>query len=428
MNIEFGYPVWYSLICILVGVAYSFFFYRKEKLFDDIRNVVVYSMAFLRFITVTLLCLLLMEPLIQTETEIVENPVLILASDNSESLLLNKDSSFYKNELKRSLSELEKKISEKYEVKTYSFGDHVAQEITGSYKDKQTDVSEFIDDIHARFYGQNIGAVILATDGIVNKGSNPLYDVKKIKHTPFYTIALGDTSIRRDVSIQEIKNNRIAYKGNKFPVEVVLKGKKISGEKIKLSILKKNEVVFTKELTWEKGKDVENISALLEAKDSGKQKYIVKVSELDDELTYENNIREFYIDVLDNRQKILLLARAPHPDLGAFRLAWDQNTNYEVEVKLVDDFSGNFDQYSMVLLHDLPVDNKHDNLIEKLIAKKIPLFFVLGNKTNINKVNEYNLGITLQNPVGTTDVTPSLNSSFTRFSVNENLQQLIPSQ
>ena len=90
MSIEFSSPAWYVLICILIGALYSYVFYRKEKLFNEVNKVVLYTMAFLRFITVCILTFLLLEPLIEIENQIIEKPVLVIAHDNSESLLVNK--------------------------------------------------------------------------------------------------------------------------------------------------------------------------------------------------------------------------------------------------------------------------------------------------------------------------------------------------
>lgn len=425
MNIEFSYPIWYVFICLLIGGAYSFVLYRKEDLLNEVKNAIVYAMAFFRFITVTTLCLLLLEPLIETETEIVDKPVLIMAYDNSESILLNKDSSYYKGEFLSATEKLEQQLSDKYELKTFSFGDNIENEVNLNYEDKQTDVSEFIEDVYSRFYGRNIGAMILMTDGIVNKGSNPLYSSKKIKHTPFYTIALGDTSIRKDLIIKEVNRNRIAYKGNQFPVEVALKGSKIPAGPVTLDILKGETKVFTESVNWQEEDDIYTFKALLDAKSSGKQKYTVQVSKLEGELTYENNEQEFYIDILDNKQKILMLARAPHPDIAALKLAWEQNSNYEVEVELIKDFDGKTDAYSLVVMHDLPADVKFNNKIDRIVEQDVPMVFVVGMHTNISTFNKYNLGVSFTSPSGYADVTASYNSSFSKFSISEEVQQTV---
>ena len=125
MTIEFSYPTWYVLICILVGLLYSFVFYRKERLLNEVKKAVVYTMAFFRFVSVFILALLLLEPLIEIENQIIEKPFLVIAHDNSESLLVNKDSSFTSSDYLISLSTFKEKLEEKYEVKSFIFGDEV---------------------------------------------------------------------------------------------------------------------------------------------------------------------------------------------------------------------------------------------------------------------------------------------------------------
>ena len=125
MTIEFSYPVWYVLICILIGMLYSIVFYRKEKLFNEINKIVVYAMGFLRFNSVFILALLILEPLIEIENQIIEKPVLVIAHDNSESLLVNKDSAFINSDYLISLTSFKEQLAEKYEVKTFTFGDEV---------------------------------------------------------------------------------------------------------------------------------------------------------------------------------------------------------------------------------------------------------------------------------------------------------------
>lgn len=41
--------------------------------------------------------------------------------------------------------------------------------------------------MRARYAGRNLGAVILATDGLYNEGSNPLYAYPELK-VPVFTV------------------------------------------------------------------------------------------------------------------------------------------------------------------------------------------------------------------------------------------------
>ena len=58
---------------------------------------------------------------------------------------------------------------------------------------------------------------------------------------------------------------------------------------------------------------------VIEANQSGVIRYVASLSPLDGEVSSRNNRKDIFIEVLDARQKILLLANAPHPDVSAFK-------------------------------------------------------------------------------------------------------------
>jgi hypothetical protein len=60
-----------------------------------------------------------------------------------------------------------------------------------------SDLGEFMSYIQEQYRGQNVGAVIMASDGAYNRGKNPLY-VADLK-APFSVIALGDTVRKTDL-------------------------------------------------------------------------------------------------------------------------------------------------------------------------------------------------------------------------------------
>ena len=98
INIITELPIWLSVFCVLLGAIYAFLLYRKEEKFNEIAPWLIKLMAGFRFLLVTLLAFLLLSPFIKTLFNKVEKPVIIIAQDNSASILLNKDSVFYQNE------------------------------------------------------------------------------------------------------------------------------------------------------------------------------------------------------------------------------------------------------------------------------------------------------------------------------------------
>jgi len=86
-----------------------------------------------------------------------------------------------------------------------------------------------------RYVNQNIGAVILATDGLYNEGSDPQYESKNFKSI-IYTVALGDTTPKRDLLIGNVNYNKTAFLGNDFEVEVLAEAYQSKGEPKRLPL------------------------------------------------------------------------------------------------------------------------------------------------------------------------------------------------
>ena len=94
----------------------------------------------------------------------------------------------------------------------------------------------------------------------------------------------------------------------------------------------------------------------LPANDLGTQSYTVSLSKIEGELNTENNSQNFFIDVLESKQKILLLTSKSHPDIFAITTAIEQNENFEVHQKFMDDFDGNYEPYSLLIAFHVSLD------------------------------------------------------------------------
>lgn len=421
--LTFVYPSWYIIFCILLGIGYAVLLYRKDKTFGEDSKLLPYFLGTLRFLSVSILALLLLEPLVQAEDQIIEKPIIVIAQDNSESIQLSKDSIFYKTEYPKQLEQLKNSLSEKYKVETYHFGGKTADSLKFDYNLKQTDISDLIENVEQKYYGRNLGGVILASDGIINKGVNPEYSAKNLENTIIYAIAMGDTAIRKDLIVKSVHNNDIAYKGNEFPVEINLKADYLSGERALVSIWKNDKKIKEKNIEISSQKFTQSIDFLLPANSGGKQRYTVKVTELKNELTYLNNVKDFYINVIENKQDILILADAPHPDIAAIRQVINQNKNYSSKVVLTQDFKEKFDKYSLVILHGLPNRVQRDSkIVDEVIQSKIPLLICATEHTNYNKINQISKRISIMGANGYSDATGQFNQQFSKFTISDALR------
>lgn len=409
------YPLWFSLFCVLLGAVYAFILYRKEDKLKEAKGWVVKLMAATRFLLVSILAFLLLSPFVKTLFNKIEKPVIIIAQDNSSSILLNKDSVFYKTEYLQKLANLKIKLEDNYEVKTYTFGEELKEGLDVDYNQKITDLSSTFEEITNKFYNRNVGALILASDGIFNQGANPVFN-SGIEF-PIYTIAMGDTSLQRDIILKEAIHNKITFLGNQFPIELEALAYQCEGRATKLTVTHNGKQLFEKSYSINSDKFSIAENLLFEANKVGVQHYKISLTTVENEISTVNNIKDIYVEVLDGRQNILILANAPHPDMKALKLSIENNENYKVTSELIKNFDGNVEAYSLVIVHQVASEI---TAIKRLLSSNISVLFILGNQTDINQFNQLNVGLSINNSRNKfNEVIPAVESNFPLFTLSE---------
>ena len=105
------------------------------------------------------------------------------------------------------------------------------------FNEKSTNLELGFEAINTQFYNRNVGGVALISDGNYNVGSNPSYAAEKLNLTPVFTLAVGDTTPKRDHFVKNVSANDLAYLNNDFPVEVDIESFKLAGKSATVSIL-----------------------------------------------------------------------------------------------------------------------------------------------------------------------------------------------
>ena len=426
-GLSFQYPIWYLGLCILSGLAYALtLYFRDKESFKDKSPYLKWGLGLLRFLSVSLLATLLLAPLLKSFQTDVKNPIILIGQDNSQSIVSSMDESeieTYKNDFNSLITQLE----EKYEVKTYSFGDDIKSNRTFNFDEKVSNLSDFIDYGYDTYGDQNLGAVIFASDGVFNEGKNPIYSKVGLK-APVFTVALGDTTQKRDLLIKHVYHNKIAYLGDKFSIQVDVLGKNCNGSRPTITVSrvdgKNTTKLFSKTIRINEDQYFHSEEVILNADRAGVQRYRVYISNIKDEISSRNNVKDIFIDVLDARQKVLILANTPHPDLSALKQSINTNKNYEVEVQYASKFQKNIANYDFVIFHQLPSQqNNIDAILSQLNRRNIPRWFIVGNQTNLNKFNQNQSVLTISgNSKNTNEVQTSIDSEFNLFKIDEQLK------
>ncbi|HPB24721.1 MAG TPA: hypothetical protein PLE11_03085 [Bacteroidales bacterium] len=423
-NLTTEYSLWLAIPCLLLGITYAMLLYFRGQKYD-FKKSTLRTLFVLRTLAVFLIAFLLLSPLVMTRSRTTEKPLIILAQDNSQSPVFCKDSANIRTRYSDELRQLSSSLSDDYDVKTFTFGEKVTEGTAYTYDEKQTDFSLLFDEIQARYANRNIGAVILASDGLYNKGSNPLYLTGTMKY-PFYTIALGDTNIQKDLIISRVNYNRISYLGNIFPLETVLKADKCAGQKVTLTITKGRETLFAKTIDINSARYLETLQFQLEAKEVGMQHYRVSVSTLEGEISLINNTQDVFVEVLDGREKILLLAGAPHPDVAALKQSIETSKIYQVDEFVADKFNKSIKEYNLAIVHQIPLKGKnYQALLNSLTENKIPVLYILGESSDMAAFNNLKTGLGIRQAAGKYDeAAPTVANDFALFTVSEELKKV----
>lgn len=428
-NITFEYPAWFLILCVLAGLAVALLLYFRERTFKDQPNALKWGMGLLRWLGYSLLAALLLSPLLRYLQTDRQEPVIVLAQDVSESIGLEMDTTAYMAQWEG----LKAALSEKYQVVDYTFGAGVKPEGALSFTDKRTNLDAILTEISDVYGSQNLGAVVLATDGIYNEGTNPAYRNFQLK-APVFTVGLGDTTQRRDLLIRRVFHNKIAYLNDRFSIQVDVSARNAAGTNTRLTVNRVGSSgnggpLHTETISIDKNDFFTTREVILDADQAGVQRYRISLSSIGEEVSTANNRRDIFVDILDARQKILLLAAAPHPDLTAMRQALAAGQNNEVEIGYAKKFTGDVGDYDLVVLHQLPSsDQPVSSILDKLQLGKVPTLFILGAEAPPRAINSAQDLLSFSAPAGTAgnNVSARPVPGFNLFTVSESLKQALP--
>jgi len=372
-------------------------------------------LSIFRFVSLFFLSFLLLEPLLEYSKTKVEKPIVVLLKDNSSSILAHQDSSEYGTRYKTKMAELAANLSQDFEVASYTFGKQLSTNNELDFNENGTNLSAVFSEIKQRYYNRNLGAIVLASDGIYNQGSNPLYTAKEFKGVPVNTILLGDSSPQKDAWIEHVFHNKIAYQGNTFPVEVAILSAGVLDAKSSVVIQSRGSVLSETPIQISSSKGVQKVRFEIEASQVGLQKFSIKIKGIEGEVTLQNNETSFYVEVLKSKQKILLLANSPHPDVQAIKNGLLENDNYELDTKLANNIPRDLNQYSLIITHNLPSSKFQ---VSQIFGSAVPVFAVLGNQVDYSFFNQLGLGIQIIATKNETEAGLAVNPNFNQFELS----------
>lgn len=423
MLISSEYSFWWLIPILFIAAALTFFLYRKDKYLKDSPIALIWTLSTIRFISLVFLGFFLIKPLINNSKKTIFKPQLLILHDNTQSVVLNKDSLFYKNGWEQQQEKFKQLLNEnEIEFVQYGFSDSIVQNSQLTFDKKITNISTCLNEALDLNIETNIGGILLLSDGIYNKGQNPFYLSKNIQ-TPVYTVGLGDTTEISDLKINQININKIGFTNKKIPFSIDISAQNISDGKTQLLITEDEKELFSQAININKNNYFETIENILNQLSAGFHTLDFELSETGNETNIKNNKQRVYINIIDSKQKISVLYAAPHPDIAALKYVLEKNESLELTFHNIRDFKENVNDYNLFILHQIPhARNPAEQILKEIAEKNIPVLSIISPQTDLKKLELLDANIRFTRTLNKNEyIETSINPDFSLFKVSEEL-------
>jgi hypothetical protein len=426
MHLLSSYSLWWILPIIFISAVLSILFYRNENWIKSKSKYLKYTVLILRTSSFSLIGILLLGLLLEQTHFETEKPVILTLVDRSSSMNNYKESAGLEKQIEAYQTKLNEKLGGRFELQTWDFGKNLQVSKKG-FTDDQTNMEQPFEQAANQFLNRNLGAVVLISDGNYNTGGHPMYNAENLPLTAVYSLAVGDTALKKDLILANIAYNDLAFLNNNFNLEVDLEAQRFPGENIQVNLYEDGKKVAAQGTQFNKQRNAQaTLSFELKAKKPGIHEYKIVIEQRKGEFSYQNNSRTVYIEVIDSRSKILLYSHAPHPDISALQQALSGNENYEVIVAHETQLKSiQINALDLIVWHD-PGKSFAKNLFESAQAKKIPVWYILGSQTDQQIAAKLQLGLQLELRQQLEEIQAQANTSFALYAPNPDWLSLTP--
>jgi hypothetical protein len=349
------------ILAAITTLAAGYLAYRADR-----RRAVPYPWltASLRAFVIALVWALLLAPSIRiTKTEI-EKPVIVFLQDESASIppALKGDTLTYRN----SAQDLIRRLSQHYRVVTWGFGNSFQSDSFFRFRQPATDIAAPLARVQDFFGNQNLGAIILASDGRFNQGLHPLYQSLSLQ-SPLYAVSIGDTALPKDLRIPQVYANRTVARNAQLEVRADIVATRCAGYNGTVQISEGSATLGSSAISIPADRYDKSVSFTIRAGAPGLHHYVISIPPDEGEVSTANNRRDVFVEVVEAKKRILIAAAAPHPDIAALRDALSGTEAYTLTVRTGEGIPDNTADYDVIILHGLPAPGEPNTVQHKAV-------------------------------------------------------------
>lgn len=405
------------LVSLLIAGGLSFFQYIYKA---KNKSKIGWFLAFLRFLSLFGILLLLINPILTRKTlEVVKTPLPIVI-DNSSSISFLKANERTLELYKKMQSNSD--LQQKFDVQSYQFSDDFGPTKTFDFKGTQSNIDIVAKNLKS-IYKNATYPTVLITDGNQTSGNDYVYSFDAANKV--YPIIVGDTTTFLDFKINQLNVNKYAFHKNKFPVEAFLQYSGTKSITADFIISQGNSVLSKQSIAFSPAKKTATVSVLLPADKIGLQVFKATISSKEKEKNTYNNTKNFAVEVIDQKTNIAIISAISHPDLGAMKRAIESNVQRKVTIAKPNEIKS-LQDYNVLILYQPTTDFK--TIFENNKGTGINTFIITGNNTDFNFLNQQQDNLNFKMSGQKEDYLSVFNGQFNLFAADnigfENLPPL----
>ncbi|HCE55860.1 MAG TPA: hypothetical protein DER05_13030 [Lutibacter sp.] len=369
-----------KLLLIILAVFVALFIAVFQYLWKNIaRSQLDYWLSFFRFLTIFLILLLLINPSFEKNNIEIIKPNLLVAVDNSKSIKYNSQNETVQNLVEKIKTDSE--LNNKYNISFYGFGTGLYPLNELNFEESQTNLALPFHEF-SKLHKTGTNPVILISDGNQTIGNSVEFANYK---SPVFPFIVGDTTVFEDIYISQLNVNPFAFINNQLPVELFINYTGNKPVTKNLNVYHKGTKVYSEQFQFSASENVKTTNFFLTAAVKGTQFYTATVDQLENEKNTQNNTKNFSINIIEEKSKILILTSIVHPDLGMLKKAIESNKQRTVTISAVSNLKGKITDYQLVILYQPTTLFK--NVFAEINQKKLNYFVITGRSTDWTFLN-----------------------------------------
>jgi len=229
-----------------------------------------------------------------------------------------------------------------------------------------------------------------------------------------YPLVVGDTTTFFDLKINQLNVNKYAFHKNKFPVEVFLQYAGDKSINADFTISQGNTVVAREKVSFSPSKKTASLNLLLPADRVGLQIFRAKISSNAKEKNSYNNVKNFAVEVIDQKSTIAIVSSINHPDIGALKRSIETNAQRKVILAKPNELD-KLNEVSVLVLYQ--PNSAFKPIFDNNKLAGTNTFIITGNTTDFNFLNQKQNNLVFKMSGQREDYLNEFQSQFNLFAI-----------